>query len=62
MLKTEGHWRHQPLTLYMTVALASLAAIIQGWDQTGTNGANLQWPEQFIPDYKAADLTGRDAL
>lgn len=62
LLKTEGHWRHQPLTLYMTVALASVAAIVQGWDQTGTNGANLQWPKEFISGYKATDLTGQNAL
>ncbi|KAA6406412.1 MAG: MFS SP galactose:H+ symporter [Lasallia pustulata] len=43
-------WRH-PKTLYFTIILNSIAAAIQGWDQTGSNGANLSFPIQFgIPD------------
>lgn len=33
-------WRH-PRILYFTIILNSIAAAIQGWDQTGSNGANL---------------------
>jgi hypothetical protein len=33
-------WR-QPRMLYFTIILNSIAAAIQGWDQTGSNGANL---------------------
>lgn len=47
MLRNEGKWLHQPWTLYLTVILNSIAAAIQGWDQTGTNGANLLWPTDF---------------
>ena len=36
-------WAH-PLKLYMTVAVCSIGAAVQGWDQTGTNGANLSFP------------------
>ena len=48
-------WR-QPLALYVTVILCSVGAAVQGWDQTGSNGANLSWPVAFgVPD------TGDDA-
>ncbi|MCJ1408520.1 hypothetical protein MMC19_002595 [Ptychographa xylographoides] len=43
-------WRH-PKMLYFTIILNSIAAAIQGWDQTGSNGANLSFPIAFgIPD------------
>jgi hypothetical protein len=31
----------------MTIFLNSIAAAIQGWDQTGSNGANLSFPTEF---------------
>ncbi|KAF2685316.1 putative MFS monosaccharide transporter [Lentithecium fluviatile CBS 122367] len=40
-----------PRTLYVTIILNSIAAAIQGWDQTGSNGANLTFSTRFgIPD------------
>lgn len=40
-----------PRTLYFTIILNSVAAAIQGWDQTGSNGANLTFGEAMgIPD------------
>ena len=39
-------WRH-PRILYFTIILNSIAAAIQGWDQTGSNGANLGFPQYF---------------
>ena len=43
-------WR-QPVALYFTVILCSIGAAVQGWDQTGSNGANLSWPVDFnVPD------------
>lgn len=43
-------WR-QPAALYFTVILCSVGAAVQGWDQTGSNGANLSWPVAFnVPD------------
>ncbi|KAK5079071.1 hypothetical protein LTS08_003778 [Lithohypha guttulata] len=39
-------WNH-PWKLYMTVAVCSIGAAVQGWDQTGTNGANLSFPVVF---------------
>ncbi|KAM3544360.1 hypothetical protein ARSEF1564_002739 [Beauveria bassiana] len=47
-------WSH-PWSLYFTIGLNSIAAAIQGWDQTGSNGANLGFPEALgIPDFKPA--------
>ncbi|KAJ6789163.1 hypothetical protein PWT90_03287 [Aphanocladium album] len=44
-------WQH-PKALYFTIVLNSIAAAIQGWDQTGSNGANLGFPEALgIPDF-----------
>lgn len=43
-------WRH-PRSLYLTVILCSIGAAVQGWDQTGSNGANLSWPDALgVPD------------
>ncbi|KAI9709037.1 MAG: hypothetical protein M1812_007793 [Candelaria pacifica] len=39
-------WR-QPMALYFTVILCSIGAAVQGWDQTGSNGANLSFPLEF---------------
>lgn len=44
--ETTHRWRH-PRTLYLLVALNSIGAAIQGWDQTGSNGANLSFPQEF---------------
>lgn len=37
----------QPIALYITVITCSVGAAVQGWDQTGSNGANLNWPNDF---------------
>ncbi|TVY73547.1 Polyol transporter [Lachnellula suecica] len=39
-------WRH-PWALYTTVFTCSIGAAVQGWDQTGSNGANLSFPLDF---------------
>ncbi|KAL5528513.1 hypothetical protein ACEPAF_7649 [Sanghuangporus sanghuang] len=39
-------WK-QPRSLYFTIILCSIGAAVQGWDQTGSNGANLSFPEEF---------------
>jgi MFS family permease len=39
-------WR-QPRTLYLTIITCSIGAAVQGWDQTGSNGANLSMPSYF---------------
>ncbi|OLN96579.1 Polyol transporter 5-like protein 1 [Colletotrichum chlorophyti] len=42
----EHRWKH-PWALYYTIIMNSISAAIQGWDQTGSNGANLSYPEFF---------------
>ena len=39
-------WR-VPKLLYLTIITCSIGAAVQGWDQTGSNGANLSFPSQF---------------
>lgn len=39
-------WR-VPLLLYLTIITCSIGAAVQGWDQEGSNGANLSFPKQF---------------
>ncbi|KAI9758167.1 MAG: hypothetical protein M4579_003141 [Chaenotheca gracillima] len=45
------HKWQQPWPLYFTVILCSIGACVQGWDQTGSNGANLFFPAALgIPE------------
>lgn len=39
-------WKH-PMALYVTIVVCSIGAAVQGWDQTGSNGANLSFPDEF---------------
>ena len=45
-IEVTRRWKH-PAPLYLTIILNSIAAAIQGWDQTGSNGANLSFPIEF---------------
>ncbi|KAL1407800.1 hypothetical protein Q8F55_007235 [Vanrija albida] len=40
--KWAGTW-----TLYYAMGICALGAATQGWDQTGSNGANLSFPQEF---------------
>ncbi|KAF4554468.1 Hexose transporter-like protein [Elsinoe fawcettii] len=42
----DHRWKH-PLQLYITIIVCSIGAAVQGWDQTGSNGANLSFPAEF---------------
>ena len=44
--ETTNRW-HLPWQLYFTIALCSLGSAVQGWDNTGANGANLSFPQEF---------------
>ncbi|GKT62887.1 sugar transporter [Colletotrichum tofieldiae] len=44
--EVEHRWRH-PKALYFTIIMNSISAAVQGWDQTGSNGANLSYPQVF---------------
>jgi hypothetical protein len=39
------HKWHLPKDLYFAIALCSLGSAVQGWDNTGANGANLSFPQ-----------------
>jgi sugar porter (SP) family MFS transporter len=51
---------HHPWPLYYTIFLNSIAAAIQGWDQTGSNGANLSFPEALGIPNAAGSACGPD--
>ncbi|GAA5985666.1 hypothetical protein JCM10908_007062 [Rhodotorula pacifica] len=44
--EVQHKWR-QPFTLYAVVVCCSMAAAVQGMDESVTNGANLFWAPQF---------------
>lgn len=44
--EVEHKWR-LPMKLFLTIATCSIGAAVQGWDQTGSNGANLFFPEFY---------------
>lgn len=47
----QNHRWNQPAQLWITIVLCSIGACVQGWDQTGSNGANLSFPDEFgIPN------------
>lgn len=41
------HKWHGPFMLWYSISLCAVGAATQGWDQTGSNGANLSWPQEF---------------
>ncbi|KAF7548561.1 hypothetical protein G7046_g8633 [Stylonectria norvegica] len=45
-------WR-VPRVLYLTIMTCSIGAAVQGWDQTGSNGANLDFPKAYGIDSKS---------
>ena len=50
----EHKW-HGPFMLWYSIILCAVGAATQGWDQTGSNGANLSFPKEF-----GIDGTGTD--
>ncbi|KAL8861922.1 MAG: hypothetical protein Q9178_001792 [Gyalolechia marmorata] len=41
------HKWHGPFMLWYAISLCAVGAATQGWDQTGSNGANLSFHEEF---------------
>lgn len=41
LIYERDHKWHGPVLLWYSVALCAVGAATQGWDQTGSNGANL---------------------
>ncbi|OJJ07262.1 hypothetical protein ASPVEDRAFT_141637 [Aspergillus versicolor CBS 583.65] len=50
-----AHKWHGPWMLWYSIGLCAVGAATQGWDQTGSNGANLQFHEEFKIDGKGRD-------
>lgn len=47
-LRNEAEYKWKvPWLLYLTIITCSIGAAVQGWDQEGSNGANLTFPAQF---------------
>ncbi len=47
LIYERGHKWHGPKMLWYSISLCAIGAATQGWDQTGANGANLSFPEEF---------------
>lgn len=41
------HKWNGPFMLWYAISLCAVGAATQGWDQTGSNGANLSFPDEF---------------
>ncbi|KAH7070583.1 sugar transporter-like protein [Paraphoma chrysanthemicola] len=50
----EHKW-NGPVMLWYSIGLCAIGAATQGWDQTGSNGANLSFPEEFHINKTATD-------
>ena len=58
VLQTEiDHKWRMPWKLYLTIATCSIGAAVQGWDQTGVNGANIFFPDVCSPNVLVKLLT-----
>ncbi|KAJ5827226.1 Major facilitator superfamily domain general substrate transporter [Penicillium robsamsonii] len=49
------HKWHGPWMLWYAIGLCAVGAATQGWDQTGSNGANLSFPKDFGIDGEGTD-------
>lgn len=47
LIYERDHKWHGPFMLWYSIGLCAIGAATQGWDQTGANGANLSFPEEF---------------
>jgi len=56
LIYERDHKWHGPKMLWYSIGLCAVGAATQGWDQTGSNGANLSFPQEF-----GIDGTGRDS-
>ncbi|KAH7165201.1 putative facilitated glucose transporter [Dactylonectria macrodidyma] len=50
-----AHKWHGPFMLWYSIGLCAVGAATQGWDQTGSNGANLTFHEEFGIDGEGRD-------
>ncbi|KAF2860948.1 hypothetical protein K470DRAFT_270358 [Piedraia hortae CBS 480.64] len=55
LIYERDHKWHGPKMLWFSIGLCAIGAATQGWDQTGSNGANLSFPKEFKIDKKGRD-------
>ncbi|KAJ5465283.1 uncharacterized protein N7458_000969 [Penicillium daleae] len=55
LIYERDHKWHGPVMLWYSIALCAIGAATQGWDQTGSNGANLSFPEALGINGKGRD-------
>jgi len=47
LIYERDHKWHGSFMLWYSISLCAVGAATQGWDQTGSNGANLSFPQEF---------------
>ncbi|KAK4038062.1 hypothetical protein C8A01DRAFT_17813 [Parachaetomium inaequale] len=57
LLKEVQHKWRLPAKLFLTIITCSIGAAVQGWDQTGTNGANIFFPKYYGIDGESTRAT-----
>ena len=55
LIYERDHKWHGPAMLWYSISLCAVGAATQGWDQTGSNGANLSFPQEFGIDGEGTD-------
>jgi hypothetical protein len=55
LIYERDHKWHGPFMLWYSISLCAVGAATQGWDQTGSNGANLSFPQEFGIDGEGSD-------
>lgn len=55
LIYERDHKWHGPKMLWYSISLCAIGAATQGWDQTGSNGANLSFPVEFGINGKGKD-------
>lgn len=55
LIYERDHKWHGSKMLWYSIGLCAIGAATQGWDQTGANGANLSFPQEFGIDGKGSD-------
>jgi hypothetical protein len=55
LIYERDHKWNGPVMLWYSISLCAIGAATQGWDQTGSNGANLSFPKEFGIDGKGKD-------
>lgn len=56
------HKWHGPKMLWYSIGLCAIGAATQGWDQTGSNGANLSFPQEFGIDPNAVGISHQESM